>query len=359
MTIRRIHISPTWSFHDDLGNTLDPQLFILLNGINQTGKLTAATKLADISYRHAWNLINNAGDFFGSKLAILEKGRGAQLTPLGEQLVWAEQRVAARLKPQMENLASELNIEIHRQMADSTPLLRLHASHGYAVSLLPDFANSFQLDLQYKSANEALASLNRNACDIAGIHIPAEIHIKPLLDNYNRYLKPRAHKVIRFITRQQGLMIQTNNPKAIESLDDLVRTDVKFINRQKDSGTRALLDKLLSDKHIATTAINGYEEQEFTHSAVAAFVAAGMADAGFGVEAAARQFGLGFIPMTTEHYLMICHEKALKRAATLAFLQMIRSDEFQQKVETLAGYSAQDCGNIELLGEGLMRVSIK
>ena len=352
---KRVHIRPGWSFPDDAGNTRDPQLFTLLNGINQTGKLTAAARQADISYRHAWNLVNNAGHFFGSKLVNLEKGRGAQLTALGEKLVWAEQRVAARLKPQMENLASELNIEIHRQMADSKPLLRLHASHGYAVALLPEFADSFQLDLQYKSASDALASLNRNTCDIAGIHIPAEIHIESLLDNYNRYLKPRTHKVIRFITRQQGLMIQTANPKAISGLEDLGRSDVKFINRQKDSGTRALLDKLLSDKQLSSAQVDGYEEQEFTHSAVAAYVAAGMADVGFGVEAAARQFGLGFIPVTTEHYLMLCHQKILKRAAVQAFLHTIRSDAFLHKVEALAGYSTQQCGEIESLGEGLMR----
>ena len=150
-------------------------------------------------------------------------------------------------------------------------------------------------------------------------------------------------------------MIQTANPKAITNMRDLARSEVKFINRQQDSGTRALLDQLLRDNDIPTNTINGYEEQEFTHSAVAAFVAAGMADVGFGVEAAARQFGLGFIPVTKEHYLMLCHQRTLNKTATQAFLQTIRSTVFQQQVETLAGYSAQHCGDIELLGRSLMR----
>ena len=137
------------------GDALNPQLFTLLNRIKETGKLTKAAALANISYRHGWNLLDQAHQFFGSPVVHLEKGRGATLSPLGEKLLWAEQRVAARLTPQMENLASELNIEIHKEIADLSPILRLHASHGYAVALLPDYALGFQLDLQYKSPIDA------------------------------------------------------------------------------------------------------------------------------------------------------------------------------------------------------------
>ena len=351
---KRIHISPGWSFHDDAGNTLNPQLFPLLNGIKQTGKLTAATKLASISYRHGWNLLEQAAGFFGSKLVLLEKGRGATLTPLGEKLLWAEQRVVARLQPQMENLASELNIEIHKEMADISPVLRLHASHGYAVALLPEFADSFQLDLQYKTATEALAALHRNACDVAGIHIPAEIRIEALLERYRLHLGNRKYKVIRFITRQQGLMVAASNPKSIGGITDLASKGVKFINRQRDSGTRALLDRLLGDQRIGASEVEGYQEEEFTHTAVAAFVAAGMADAGFGVEAAASQFGLDFIPITTEHYLMICHERSLEQAAMIEFLKQLSSPAFHAKVAELPGYSAEKCGVVEPPGESFL-----
>jgi|TARA_B110000902_G_C14281019_1_gene576801 molybdate transport repressor ModE-like protein len=350
---KRIHITQGWSFHDDEGNSLNPQLFPLLNGIKQTGKLTAATKLAQISYRHGWNLLDQATQFFGSKLVNLEKGRGAKLTSLGDKILWAEQRVGARLQPQMENLASELNIEIHKEMADFSPVLRLYASHGYAVALLPEFADRFQLDLQYKNSDDALAALSRNACDLAGVHIPAEIPVESLIERYSRHLTKRqsisSYRVIRFITRQQGLMVARSNPKAVGGIIDLVRSDIKFINRQKDSGTRALLDKLLSDQNIASDKINTCPEEEFTHTAVAAFVAAGMADVGFGVEAAARQFNLDFIPVTSEHYLMICHERSLKKEAVVQFLAQLRSSAFHSKVAELAGYSAKKCGVIELL----------
>ncbi|MFT6311195.1 MAG: molybdate transport repressor ModE-like protein [Porticoccus sp.] len=350
---KRIHITPGWSFHDDEGNTLNPQLFPLLNGIKQTGKLTAATKLTQISYRHGWNLLDQATQFFGSKLVNLEKGRGAKLTSLGDKILWAEQRVGARLQPQMENLASELNVEIHKEIEDLSPVLRLYASHGYAIALLPQFADSFQLDLQYKNSDDALAALSRNDCDLAGVHIPAVIPVESLIERYSRHLTKRqsinSYRVIRFITRQQGLMVARSNPKAISGINDLARSDIKFINRQKDSGTRALLDKLLSDQNIASDKINSCPEDEFTHTAVAAFVAAGMADVGFGVEAAARQFNLDFIPVTSEHYLMICHERSLKKDAVVQFLAQLRSSAFHSKVAELAGYSAKKCGVIEVL----------
>ena len=110
--MKRIQIEPAWSFTDEAGNRLDPQLFGLLHAVHQSGKLTTAAAEAGISYRHAWNLLNKWADFFGVELVEMQKGRGARLSPLGDKLLWAEQRVAARLGPQLESLGSELNLEI-------------------------------------------------------------------------------------------------------------------------------------------------------------------------------------------------------------------------------------------------------
>ena len=344
--MRRIHVEPAWSFRDESGHRLDPQLFLLLNGIHNRGKLTEAAKQVGISYRHSWNLLNKWAAFFGCELVALQRGKGATLTPLGEKLLWAEQRVVARLEPQLKSLASELNLEIQRSLEGVSPLLRLHASHGYAIELLPEFAENFQLDLQFRSAEEALASLNRGACDVAGFHLPTEILSEALIETYSRHLKPRVHRIIRFITRCQGLMVKAGNPKQVEGMADLERDDVCFINREKDSGTRALLDELLRRSDLSASRIRGYQDEEFTHSAIAAYVASDMADVGFGVEAAARRFGLDFIPVTTEHYLMICHNKALTQAATQQLLQAIQSQPFLQAVARLPGYEADQCGEV-------------
>lgn len=344
--MKRIRIEPAWSFTDERGNRLDPQLFGLLREIHQTGKLTLAAAEVGISYRHAWNLLNKWTDFFGVPLVEMHKGRGTRLSPLGGKLLWAEQRVAARLGPQLESLGSELNLEIQQLFEGVKPVLRMYASHGYAVALLPKFAGDFQLDLQYCSPQEALAALNRGACDLAGFHMPTTAVSGPLMKGYRRRLKPRSHRVIRFITRCQGLMVRADNPRGIAGLADLVRDDVRFINRQKESGTRALLDILLRDAGLSTHDIDGFELEEYTHSAVAAYIASGMADVGFGVEAAARQFGLGFVPLATEHYLMVCHRQSLRDPKVALLLETIRSAPFLEAVSRLPGYSPSRCGEV-------------
>ncbi|MEH6550262.1 MAG: substrate-binding domain-containing protein [Pseudomonadales bacterium] len=345
MSIKRIHIDPAWSFHDDAGNHIDPMLFKLLQAIHEHGKLTQATKAIKISYRHGWNLLNKWASFFGTEVVSLERGRGASLTPLGEKLVWAEQRVMARLKPQMDNLASEINIELHRALSDVAPMLILHASHGYAVALLPDFATNFQLDLQYQSPLDSLSALNRGACDMAGFHMPNEVVIPKLMNAYRKLIKPQ-HVVIRFINREQGLMVKAGNPKNVSGIADLVNSELKFINRQNDSGTRSLMDQLLENEGISRADIQGYSDQEFTHGAIAAYVAAGMADVGFGVKAAAKQFGLDFIPITTEDYIMVCNRSALKDSSLVRFIEEIRSDAFHEAVAQLPGYKSSHCGEI-------------
>lgn len=346
MPIRKIQIVPTWSFRDDQGNQLDTKLFDLLRHIDRQQRLTAAARDSGMSYRHAWNLLNKWADFFGVALVKLEKGRGARLTALGEKLLWAEKRVVARLEPQLDNLTSELNIALRRIIDGVRPSLTVHASHGYAVELLPKFADGFELDLQYRSEYEALEALGSERCDIAGFHVPVDRLDTGVVSTLNTYLNPRTHHVISFITRQLGIMVAAGNPTSVRRLDDLLNPALRFINRERASGTRKLLDLLLQESSIDSEKIRGYQDEEFTHSAVAAYVAAGMADIGFGVEAAARQFGLEFIPITRERYLFICHRRTLEHEACIRMLEQMRSDAFHQAVAELPGYSATRCGQV-------------
>src|SRR5690554_3508408 len=205
--MKKVVITPAWSFSDEAGNRLDPQLFELLQAVDQHGKLTKAAADLGISYRHAWNLLGKWNDFFfGLEIVEMRRGKGARLTPLGEKLLWAERRVMARLGPQLESLASELNLEIQQLLEGAKPVLRMHASHGYAVAMLPTFAGDakLDLDLQYCSPHEALAALNRGACDVAGFHVPTTATRGARAKAYRRLLMPRSHRIIRFITRRQG-----------------------------------------------------------------------------------------------------------------------------------------------------------
>ena len=352
--MRQIEIRPSWVFIDQRGEQLDHRLFSLLGALHETGKLTLAAKRAGVSYRHAWNTIARWSEFFGSPLALLEQGRGAHLTPLGEKLVWAEARARARLSPQLENIASELNLEIKRAIAESNPTLRMHASFGYAVAKLPELVRrhgGIVLDLQYLPAADALASLVRGGCDMAGFHVPEGAMGAAAVELYAPWLHPDDQKLIYLVRRQQGLYLAPGNPKRILSLRDLARKDVRFINRQRGSGTRLLLDALLGHLAIANDRIDGYTNEEFTHAAVAAYVASGMADVGLGVEPPAREFKLDFIPVAAERYFFVGAHATLELPWVRELLQLMQGPEFKDLVATLPGYSADRSGEIMDLTE--------
>lgn len=343
---KRIHIKAAWQFYDDSGENVDPRIFTLLNAVHDSGKLTKAAIELGMSYRHVWNILKKWTDFFGSDLVELQKGKGAKLTPLGEKLLWAEQLVNARFEPQLISLASELNLEIQKNLTFKEPLLKISASYGYAVALLPEFTNKFKLNLQYRTTEESLKALSKGECDIAAFHLPTDFVNQTLVDMHNKYFKPNTYKVIRFVTRQQGLMIKKGNPKDIENVQDLLRDDIKFINRQNNSGTRLLIEEILIRASVNSEDVIGFDNVEFTHSAVAAYVASGMADTGIGVETAARQFGLDFIPLTTEHYVLVCHHKSVKKFAVQQLVAELKTEKFHQTVLKLAGYKPVCCGDI-------------
>ncbi len=346
MHIKKVKIEPSWAYCDEDGNTLPTKVFELLQQISENGKLTDAAKHVGISYRSAWDLLNKSADFFEMPLVDMQRGRGAQLTPIGVKLLWSRKRINARLGPQIDNLASELNTEIQHILADKPPALRIHASHGYAVSLLPEFAEDFQLDLQYKSIGEAMASLNRGDCDLAGFDIPMHHVSEKIKDSFRKHINPEQHKIISFVSRQQGLILQTGNPKNIQSLKDINNPDIRFINRQKESGTRNLLDELIQLDRLDVDRIVGFGDEEFTHSAVAAYIASGMADVGFGIQAAAEHFGLGFVPITTEYYMLACRKKALELESVTKLIQVMQEPAFQRKVASLPGYKPINCGKV-------------
>ena len=105
------------------------------------------------------------------------------------------------------------------------------------------------------------------------------------------------------------------------------------------------------------TLINGYERVEFTHAAVAAYVASGMADVSFGVEAAARQFDLDFVRLVTEDYLFVCRKQTLENSAVQHVLAIMRSDEFHAAIAALPGYALRDAGQVKTLHEAFRQAA--
>jgi molybdate-binding protein len=150
-----------------------------------------------------------------------------------------------------------------------------------------------------------------------------------------------------------GLMVKRGNPLGITTLERLLADGVRFVNRDPGSGTRRLFDQLLGQHSLEANRIAGYERVEFTHAAVAAYVASDMADVAFGVEAAARQFDLDFVRLATEDYFFVCRKQMLENAAVKRMLAIMRSEEFNEAVAKLPGYTAKNAGAIMGVREAL------
>jgi molybdate transport repressor ModE-like protein len=354
----QIEIEPVWRFRrrEDV-QSLQVMLDFLAE-IRATGKITSAADKARISYRHAWNLIEKWSEFFNTPLVVRKQGSGTSLTPFGDKLVWAGQRLEARLRPLLQNLSQELETEINQMLPHGPLVLRVHASHGFAVPKLREILSrepDIGVDFRYVSNQNSLASLAHDGCDLAGLHLPQGELRKRAIAASKGWLTPSVHRVISFVTREMGLMVRRGNPLGITSLERLLDPQIRFVNRDPDSGTRLLFEQLLAQHGLDGTRINGYEHSEFTHAAVAAYVASDLADVAFGVEAAARQFGLDFVRVLTEDYFFVCKKQILEVEAVRRVLSIMRGQEFHDAISKLPGYRVKDAGSIKTISEVFRR----
>jgi putative molybdopterin biosynthesis protein len=146
------------------------------------------------------------------------------------------------------------------------------------------------------------------------------------------------------VHREQGVIVASGNPRGIAGIEDLTQPGLRYVNRQRGAGTRVLLDHELRRRGIAPDAIAGYAREEHTHLAVAAAVAAGRADAGLGVLAAARAFGLDFVPVTREPYDLVLRTATLDDPVTAALWALLEDPDFRSAVEALGGYDTTEMG---------------
>lgn len=350
----KMSVRPQWQLGKN-GEPCEPlsRLLELLEAIDHESNIAGAARRLGISYRHAWGLIRRGGHAFGAPLLDMSRGRGSTLTSLGKKLLWAEKRIAARLAPILDSLASELEVQVERALSKPKPILRIHASHGFAIELLRDFLvrEHVAVDLKYRGSMEGLASLLGSNCDIAGFHVPIGNLQPAVLKFYAKWLEPATQTLINLATRRQGIMVAPGNPFGIASIEDLLRPGLHFVNRQFGSGTRILLDVLLKGRNLDSRKIVGYDSGEFTHSGVAAYIASGMADAGFGLETAARKFGLEFIPVVSERYFLICHDDALTSPLVSRIVEILMSTPFRAAAAGLAGIDVTPAGTVLALGE--------
>jgi molybdate transport repressor ModE-like protein len=343
--VRKLVAEVAWRMPGTRHASLDPRVVPLLEAIRHEGTLRAAVAAAGVSYRAAWGLLGDASHALGAPLAVLERGRGARLAPLGERLLAADAAAQSALAKAGAELA--LGAARARASAAASPLaLRVAASHDLALAALRDAwaeTGALALDVETHGSMESLAALRRGEADLAGFHVSADgLGAREVLGR----LDPGRYALLRFASRRQGLIVPRGNPRRVRSLADVARRRLRFVNRQRGSGTRVLVDQLLRAQGVDATALRGYATEEFTHLAVAATIAAGKADAGFGLEAAARQFKLGFVAVATERYLFACRRNALRLAAVQRFRELLADAGSKRTVSRLAGYALDAPGEL-------------
>lgn len=202
---------------------------------------------------------------------------------------------------------------------------------------------SVEICWMQRASLAAFEALARGEAHVAGAHLQ-----DPLTGEFNgpwiERLIPFACTRIRFAAWEQGLLVQPGNPLAIRSVEDLVRDDMRFLNREPGSGSRALLDERLASAHVPTERVAGYDTAARGHMAVAEGIDAGVADVGIGIRAAGNAFGLHFVPLQVESYELIIPNHFLDLPAVQSLLTTLRVPGIRAQVESLGGYDAERIG---------------
>jgi putative molybdopterin biosynthesis protein len=189
-----------------------------------------------------------------------------------------------------------------------------------------------------------LVALRDGLCHIAGSHLLDPESGEYTLPYVERVLGGRDVAVVRLVHREQGLIVAAGNPRGIAGIEDVAGGGVRYVNRQRGAGTRVLLDYELGSRGLAPGAVSGYEREEHTHLAVAAAIAAGRADAGLGIMAAARAFRLDFVPVTREPYDLVLAAETLDHPVTAPLWALLEEPVFRTAVEALGGYGTEEMG---------------
>ena len=327
-------------------------LMDMLHAVRMHGSISKAAKAMGFSYRHVWGALKDWEQTLGRPLIVWDKGQRARLTEFGDKLLWAERQAQARLAPQIEALRGDIERAFSTAFDDSTHVLTLYASHDAALSALREqtVRHGLHLDIRFMGSVDAMAALNAGRCMMAGFHTLEQPGSQSVAARaYRSLLKPGLHKLIGFAHRTQGLMVAPGNPLRIKALADLKQDGLRYVNRAEGTGTRVLLDELLAQSGLAASDVRGYASSEPSHTAVAQTVASNAADAGLGIEAAARDKGLDFVPLVQERYHLVCLKSALDSPPVAALLTALKSCAWQTTLEQLPGYSGEGAQSGQVL----------
>ena len=244
----------------------------------------------------------------------------------------------------------EVNVRLLSPRSKLENTLVVIGSHDPLLDELADMLHLENPELYMSSSHVGsmggIMAIRRGEAHAAGCH---------LLDTndgtYNRsfirkYFPKGGVRLISCVGRQQGLMVARGNPLNIRKFSDIARDGVRYVNRQKGSGTRILSDYLCKRENVDASAIYGYDREELTHTSVAAQIVSGSADAGMGIYSAAKLYDLDFIPICIEEYDLIIPDHAWDTPMVRSLLTILKSDAFREKILSLGGYTVDNPGEV-------------
>ena len=245
---------------------------------------------------------------------------------------------------------SEVNIRLLCPAQKLTNTLVVIGSHDPLLDELADMMHlengSVYLSSAHVGSMGGIMALRRGEAHAAGCHL-----LDTATGEYNRafirkYFPKGGVKLVRCVGRQQGMMVAKGNPLKIEKFSDIAREGVRYVNRQKGSGTRILTDYLCKKENVDPDAIYGYDREELTHTSVAAQIVSGSADAGMGIYSAAKLYDLDFIPICIEEYDLIIPDHAWETPQVQQMLATMKTQAFKEKLMDLGGYTVENPGEI-------------
>jgi putative molybdopterin biosynthesis protein len=366
---------------------LGAPLLNVLFAIRLTGSIAKAARAMGLSYRHVWRLVRDQEALCGEQLVSSQSGQAATLTARGERVLWAMERARVRLWPGLRNISAEFEAEVALALGRGDDRLRILASDEPALGAL-DAAwrttGAAALDLRFADSARTRQAIDSGEVALADITIPCEPdgvaqRNSPVHLHAGPGLRLGQHKLIRIGSREVGLLMNAaSNPATNATAPDLPAgtglaevlakvgaSGARFVLREPESASHALARSLvrLGDntmlergtsasatassfiQHAAQRALRN-AGVETTHLGVAACVASGAADVGFGLRCAAAQYGLAFMPLAVEQIFLVCLKQTLDDPRLEALRALLASPVWQAAIATLPGHRADGAGQV-------------
>ena len=248
---------------------------------------------------------------------------------------------------------SEVQVHLLRPKQELDNILVAIGSHDPLLDEIGDLLHradpSMFMSSSHVGSMGGIMAVKRGETHIAGTHLLDEADGTYNYSYIKKFFPQGGVHLIECVGRTQGLMLAKGNPKEIRSLKDLTAPGIRYVNRQKGSGTRVLMDYLCRKEGIPAESIYGYDREEFTHMSVAVQIASGTADAGMGIYSAAKNYGLDFLPICMEQYDLLIPDAVWNTPVVRKLIEILKSDDFRQRALALGGYELKNPGTERLI----------